>query len=94
MQNLQEYENRIFADEEDDYIEGKNYNNYAFKYDVPKRPLSRGSNNIQYTNHQKSQSIKNKNDQYSKHMPDHLATKLVDNILNFKFFEEEKTNEN
>jgi len=91
MKNLQDYEKRIFADEEDDFMmENKNYNGYAFKNDLHKRPSSIGANN----KYSKMINNINKGDQNSKHMPDHLASKLVDEILNSKFSEENKVFQN
>jgi hypothetical protein len=88
---LQDYEKRIFADEKDDFMmENKNYNGYAFKNDLHKKPSSIGA----YNNYSKKNNIINKGDQNSKHMPHHLASKLVDEILNSKFSVEDKVFQN
>ena len=61
-----------------------NYNSYAVKYEMYKRPLSQSSNN---NPQQRNHGFTNKGDQNPKHMPDHLASKFVDDILNSKFSE-------
>ena len=79
LKNLHEYE-------EDDNNNYKNNNSYALKSEMQKRPLSRSSynnNNLQ----QKNYMNKNRGDQNLKHMPDHLASKFVNDILNSKFSE-------
>lgn len=79
----------ILQENEEDYNKDNNnfnnYNSYALKYEMNIRPLSQSSNINNNPQQQKNYSYINKGDQNSKHMPDHLASKLVDDILNSKF---------
>ena len=69
---MQEFEQRNFLGEEED--ENKDMG-AGFKLNLHKRPFSKNS-------HANPANRINPN---LKHMPDHLATKLVDDILNAKF---------
>jgi len=81
IKNLQDFEKRNFIiEEEDEMREGA----YAMKYNLQKRPLSKNSHRNLNQNYNSNKNSNNNNQNF-KHMPDHLASKLVDDILNSKF---------
>lgn len=72
LRNLQEFEQRNFLMEEHDELKGIRG---GYKLNLQKRAFSKNSH-INPTN---------KINSNLKHIPDHLATKLVDDILSAKF---------
>lgn len=74
---MEQLEQRNFLIEEDDNVMVQSGINLKPKF--PKRPMSKPSYNRSLNNNQ------NKTGQNLKYMPDHLASKIVDDILSTKF---------
>ncbi len=89
MKNLQDLEKRNFQifEEEQEQKEIRD-GDYSLKNNLKKRTLNKTShcnlNNNNNTNNFNKNNNSNNNQNF-KHMPDHIANKLVDDILNSKF---------